>query len=292
MMSDYKLFNGLIVFALWGDNPLYVKGMIENIKLAQQHYPGWTVRVYVDRPRGLTAYGSHVQEIVRGLSNGSAGMFWRYEAAADPNYHYIIFRDADSRINPREVAAVVEWIESGKTLHLMRDHPHHKNWHVMGGMWGIKGGVLPGIVKDINKWLTPRMRSEHERQVKAINEHYDRRAKRLADVDKKIGRLAIWSWTHGRLDRIKARQHRRWKRPKRKPNVEVPKLADQYYLRDRIYPLFGTQYGTPSTTENGTPCQKYDVVQHDSQNRGGDGFRPFPEHEPYRGHVGQIVEAA
>jgi hypothetical protein len=34
-------------------------------------------------------------------------------------------RDADSFIEPREVAAVNEWMRSGKFGHIMRDHPWH-----------------------------------------------------------------------------------------------------------------------------------------------------------------------
>jgi hypothetical protein len=51
----------------------------------------------------------------------------------------------------------VEWIESGKTLHVMRDHPYHRipcgndRLGILGGMWGIKGNVLP-ITKMINKY--------------------------------------------------------------------------------------------------------------------------------------------
>ncbi|HPC77997.1 MAG TPA: hypothetical protein PK811_06665, partial [bacterium] len=44
-------------------------------------------------------------------------------------------RDTDSRLNPREADAVEEWIESGKSFHIMRDHPQH-NVPICGGMWG------------------------------------------------------------------------------------------------------------------------------------------------------------
>merc|ERR1712196_666033 len=37
--------------------------------------------------------------------------------------------------NEREAAAVREWVESGKALHTMRDHPYH-SMAMMGGMWG------------------------------------------------------------------------------------------------------------------------------------------------------------
>ena len=44
-------------------------------------------------------------------------------------------RDLDSRIIEREAAAVSEFLQSEKSLHSMRDHPHHGT-HMLGGMWG------------------------------------------------------------------------------------------------------------------------------------------------------------
>ena len=35
-------------------------------------------------------------------------------------------RDSDSRLNPRERFAVEEWIQSGKAVHTIRDHPNHE----------------------------------------------------------------------------------------------------------------------------------------------------------------------
>ena len=43
----------------------------------------------------------------------------------------------DSRLSMREKNAVDEWLESGKSLHIMRDHPHH-NFFILGGMWGFR----------------------------------------------------------------------------------------------------------------------------------------------------------
>ena len=46
-------------------------------------------------------------------------------------------RDLDSRIIPREISAVKEWIRSERVFHTMRDHPLH-NFPVLGGLWGLK----------------------------------------------------------------------------------------------------------------------------------------------------------
>ena len=46
-------------------------------------------------------------------------------------------RDLDSKMTAREEAAVTEWLESGASIHSMRDHP----WHgvpLVGGGWGAR----------------------------------------------------------------------------------------------------------------------------------------------------------
>jgi hypothetical protein len=76
------------------------------------------------------------------------GMFWRFLATDILDSEYVIFRDTDSRISEREKYAVIEWIDSGKTIHVMRDHPYHYcpagsvPLSILGGMWGIKGNKI------------------------------------------------------------------------------------------------------------------------------------------------------
>jgi hypothetical protein len=75
-------------------------------------------------------------------------MLWRIEPINDPNVEYLIPRDTDTRIQPREVMAVQEWVQSGKSLHIMRDHFQHFP-KVLGGMFGIR---CSNELKDID-WI-------------------------------------------------------------------------------------------------------------------------------------------
>ena len=52
-------------------------------------------------------------------------MLWRFEPIDDPLVEYLMSRDTDTLIFPREVLALDDWITSGKSLHIMRDHPQH-----------------------------------------------------------------------------------------------------------------------------------------------------------------------
>lgn len=132
----------IISFALWGSNPGYMVGAISNIKLAPLYYPDWTCRVYIgtDSPhswhRELRDAGFEVYQ--RGAALGSMdGLFWRFEPAFERGVEAFISRDLDSRVNPREAAAVNEWLKSGKKLHTMRDHYEHIV-PILGGMWGCR----------------------------------------------------------------------------------------------------------------------------------------------------------
>jgi hypothetical protein len=74
----------------------------------------------------------------------------------------LMSRDSDSRIIPREEAAVREWLASDRIFHIMRDHPYHcipilggnsimvfistKDYYgiiidLLIGMWGVKLSV-------------------------------------------------------------------------------------------------------------------------------------------------------
>ncbi len=65
-------------------------------------------------------------------------MFWRYFAGMLPQAEVAIFRDTDSILSLREATSVASWLDSGKSLHVIRDHPWH-TMPIMGGMWGLRG---------------------------------------------------------------------------------------------------------------------------------------------------------
>ena len=124
-----SLLNKIVVlYSMWGNNPKY--NPYQDIKKCEKLNWEW----YIHGSQNLT----HDEDYKK-----VSGYFWRFmEYDRIKNFNYYLFRDTDSRITKREIKAVKEWIESGKTLHVMRDHPHH-DWPMMGGMWGIKR--VPGL---------------------------------------------------------------------------------------------------------------------------------------------------
>lgn len=145
----------IVSFSLYGTSPLYLQGALRNVRLIRSIYPGWTARVYASEeiPEDLLSeMRSSGAEIVRKLRTSSIdGMFWRFLPAGEADVDAMIVRDVDSRVTAREFAAVSQWIDSGKTLHILRDHPYHRVV-MLGGMWGCRRGAIADMQSLIARW--------------------------------------------------------------------------------------------------------------------------------------------
>lgn len=143
----------LISFSLYGADPKYCVGAVRNVELAREFYPDFFPVFYIDRTVPLDCVGALRKRgaIIREpeLTMSPDPRFWRFYAARESGI--ILFRDTDSRINVREAGAVKVWIDSGKKIHVMRDHPQHCA-QIMAGMWGVRDHALNNIDTLIEKW--------------------------------------------------------------------------------------------------------------------------------------------
>ena len=154
-----KCSKKVISFSIWGNLPFYCEGAIQNAFIAKNIYPDWETRFYVqdipeDIKERLKSLGSTVIE-VQEKNLGAYGAFWRFYCIDDEDVEFMISRDVDSRLSSREKHAVDEWIKSGKSFHVIRDHPYH-NLPVAAGMWGIRkreDTVNFDIKNKIKKWF-------------------------------------------------------------------------------------------------------------------------------------------
>jgi protein O-GlcNAc transferase len=148
----------IISFSIWGNDPMYGIGAVENIKLAEEIYPGWRCRFFVDNSvpqetvEKIKSMNADVCEVESKRSPFWWGMFWRFVVIDDPNVEVFISRDTDSRLNYREKVAVDEWLVSDKGIHVMHDHPHHVSVPMLGGMWGAKKGSIANMTEKIATW--------------------------------------------------------------------------------------------------------------------------------------------
>ena len=144
----------VISFSLYGRNPLYTLGAVDNVRHARWVYPGWRCRFYVadDVPQSIITrlknYDAEVIEMGRYI--GHEAMGWRFLVALDPEVDISIVRDTDSRFSKYEQKMVNEWLASGKKFHVMLGT--HATYPIQGGMWGVRGTV-PEFREPLEKFI-------------------------------------------------------------------------------------------------------------------------------------------
>lgn len=142
----------IVSFSLFGDKPRYTINALVNAELCKKFYPDWECRIYFDDSVPHKILNSLRQfnnvNLIKETGIGHSRRLWRFYGYDD--CELFISRDIDSHITEREVSAVEDWLVSGKNLHIMRDHPHHKN-KIQAGMFGLrKTNKLPSL-KEISK---------------------------------------------------------------------------------------------------------------------------------------------
>jgi len=147
----------LIVFAIWGNNLKYLIGAVKNAQLASVIYPSWKCRFYVDSlvPESIIYQLEQINntEVVRIYGIGDWKFsFNRFLPISEPGIKVMISRDADSRLNKREKAAVDDWMKSDKGFHIMKDHPWHFSYPILAGMFGCKSGTINNISEQLNQF--------------------------------------------------------------------------------------------------------------------------------------------
>ena len=149
--------NRVLSFTIYGDDPKYCVGAVKNAELAQKFYPGWKCLFWHDKTVPIE-YLNQLKsfdnvELIDSSSMNMPGRYWRFNCFQRKDVEIFCVRDTDSRISQREVDAVEQWIQSGKPLHIMRDHPHH-NFPVMAGMWAFRNDLATwDIEKFLVSWL-------------------------------------------------------------------------------------------------------------------------------------------
>lgn len=151
----------IISFSLYGTNPTYTEGAVQNVLLAKVVYPNWTCRFYVDEsvPSNVTdellSLGAQVYFVHKNkFTTNRQRSLWRFLPLAEKCR--VIFRDTDSRVNSREQQAVSKWIKSGKTYSRIWDNTSIDDGHfnpIMAGMWGAVSTTRKPLVTNIEKLI-------------------------------------------------------------------------------------------------------------------------------------------
>ena len=146
-LDGAKRIEKVISFSLYGNEPRYTTGALENAHLISDVYPGWKMRVYYDDSvpsvilQKLKASGVQLVDMTGSSLNK---MNWRFLIASDASVDYWCSRDIDARLSNRESVCVELWLRSGRLAHVIRDHPSHTQV-IPGGMWCAKNTALPNM---------------------------------------------------------------------------------------------------------------------------------------------------
>jgi protein O-GlcNAc transferase len=153
----------VLSFSLYGNNPVYTIGCIKNAQLHKEFFIDWEMRVYHNDtvPNDILTELSNLGVVLYDtkLNMGFINSLWRFLPITNVNIEYFISRDCDSRISERDVIAVNEWIDSGKSFHIIREHPIGHGWVMNAGMWGAKGNAIPDFYDKMTAYLTANPRN-------------------------------------------------------------------------------------------------------------------------------------
>ena len=156
MLINYKVIDNLtkiISFSLWGSGPCYNWGALENALAAQELFPEWTCRYYIGKGvdknmlRKLKTLSN--VEIIKMKKDKGNKMMWRFTPCFETD-GVVIVRDTDSILNPRDKAVVEAWLKSDKDFHIIRDHDGGHLSRIMGGMFGVRNGILHKMNNEFN----------------------------------------------------------------------------------------------------------------------------------------------
>jgi hypothetical protein len=140
----------IISFSLWGEDPKYLEGAIENVKIAKELFKTWTCRFYIHKEvpfNYVKELGNLGAEVIIVDESISTGMLWRFRVLSDKTIDRAIVRDTDGRLSIREKNCIKDWIRSNKEFHIIRDNVMHGT-RIMGGIWGCTGGLIKRLEYD------------------------------------------------------------------------------------------------------------------------------------------------
>ena len=136
-------------------SPIYTDGFLLNVEIARVLFPTWKIHLYLDNRlegsdfyKTITSRYNDTVNIVwmnNTLAGSHYGHTWRFLVADNEECDRWIVRDTDDRLSIRTLQAVLDWIWSGRSFHIMRDHRLHNGLILAGLFGGIKGCLGDGV---------------------------------------------------------------------------------------------------------------------------------------------------
>lgn len=125
-----------VSYCLFGDVPMYLRGMIRNLEQIKEMLPEWKPFVHIHEMDAAMVQEMQNLGATVIVSKMPNLMIARFCTIDIPDVDRMLVRDADSRFTPRDIQAIDGWLKSGKPWFVVRDHPHHVP-PMGGGLWGV-----------------------------------------------------------------------------------------------------------------------------------------------------------
>jgi hypothetical protein len=151
-------------FCLFGSNPKYTLGMIENIKIINEKFEEWYTYIYYNNvPQDIINVIKEYTNVVllESKYTGQKTTLDRFKPIDNIDVEVMMVRDADSRIHDRDCWAINEFLNSNKKLHIIRDHKYHQR-PIMAGLFGIKNGLIEFNIEDKLKNFEVNNKNEYQ----------------------------------------------------------------------------------------------------------------------------------
>ena len=155
-MTSFNRNEKLVSVSLFGSSKKYLSGSIRLANSVSGNLPTWSTVFYL----GNSVPSKH-EDILISLGaktirvnepeNLSASA-WRFRACSLGEPGWILFRDADSVVSRREASAVEQWVSSGLSAHIIRDHPFHLA-PMLAGLWGLRPSSTPWFKETLEAYV-------------------------------------------------------------------------------------------------------------------------------------------
>lgn len=131
----------VISFCIYGSDVKYYEGLMKNLQIIEREMPDVVTWIYVGNcvhERYLAEYKKFNTKLINVTSIKAC----RCYPIDDPSVEIMFSRDADSRINSRDLWCMKEFIKSDKKFHIIRDNYWHKSRRILAGTFGVKKGLI------------------------------------------------------------------------------------------------------------------------------------------------------
>ena len=164
----------VIAMSLSGKDQVDTYGAIRNCQLRRIYFPDWTIRIYIENPasaikeavpkriiKTLQRLGAQIVHIDKSFSTVPVSL-WSFLVMGDKRVHKFIIRKPKSRISALDARLVNAWLNSGKVVHCIKDHPAHGKLPMLEYLWGASnieiqrlfGSLMPQVLLQ-NKEKSP-----------------------------------------------------------------------------------------------------------------------------------------